>query len=212
MIKKITRKNMRAFLSRHATAERVLDLGAGGSPFANLFPNRVTADIDPERKPDIVADAEHLPFKDNEFKCILCTEMFEHVKDPFQAEQEIRRVMAPGGKLILTTRFVFPLHDTPEDYWRFSKYGLAELFRAWKIIEILPETKDFSAIGALLQRISFQTALRLNKLSKLIILVLAWIFDHLNWLIVKEYGDIKRRNSEADIMATGYYLVCRKND
>ena len=210
MIKKITRKNLEPFLARHATDKRVLDIGSGGSSYGRFFPNRLSVDIDPDRKPDVVADAHHLPFKDGEFEVVLSTEMLEHVKDPFQVERELRRVCAPGGTLILSTRFVFPLHDTPHDYWRFTKYGLQQLFREWDIIEIVGETKNFSTIGALLQRICFQSRLRLNKFTKSVLFLFAAVLSRLDSLTIKEFGDIKKGAVETELMPTGYYIVCRK--
>jgi len=207
---KITRKNLEKFLEKYATDKRTLDIGSGGSSYHRFFPNRLTIDIDKERKPEIVADAHSLPFQDGEFESVLCTEVLEHCLDPKKVESEIRRVMKSGGLLVLSTRFVFPLHDTPHDYWRFTKYGLMEIFKEWEVVELMGETHNFSTIGALLQRISFQSELGINKISKLIILILAWIMDHLNWLTKKEYGDIKHKNEEVDIMPTGYYIVCRK--
>jgi SAM-dependent methyltransferase len=210
MFSKITRKNLEKFLEKYKTSERVLDIGSGGSSYHRFFPNRLTVDIDPERKPEIVADAAQLPFKDEEFGVVLCTEMLEHVKNPFAVEKEIWRVTKTGGKLILSTRFVFPLHDTPHDYFRFTKYGLREIFKEWEIIELVGETQNFSSLGALMQRVSFQSKLRFNKISKILLLSTAWIFDHLNWLTIEEYGDIRHRNKEIGIMPTGYYIVCIK--
>jgi len=210
MFKKITRRNLEKFLEKYKSDKRTLDIGSGGSSYKRFFPNRLTADIDPLRKPDVVADAHNLPFKDEEFEVVLSTEMLEHVKDPFQVERELRRVTVVGGTLVLSTRFVFPLHDTPHDYWRFTKYGLRELFKEWEILEIVGETENFSTIGALLQRISFQSKLRANKPAKFVISLMAMVFDKLNWLTVAEYGDIKKSVSENSLMPTGYYIACRK--
>jgi SAM-dependent methyltransferase len=210
MFKKITRNNLEKFLQRYATSKKVLDLGSGGSSYARYFPNRLTVDIDHLRKPDIVADAHKLPFKDGEFDMILSTEMLEHVRDPFQVERELRRVMSRGGLLILSTRFVFPLHDIPHDYWRFTKYGLKELFKEWEIVELQGETKNFSAIGALLQRLCFQSTFRVNKPIKLVLMSIASLLSKLDWLTLREFGDIKKSVKEENIMPTGYYLVCKK--
>lgn len=210
MIKKITRKNLEAFLKNYSTDKKVLDVGSGGSSYARFFPNRLTVDIDPDRKPDVVADAHNLPFKVGEFEIVLSTEMLEHVKDPFRVEREFWRILSPGGLLILSTRFVFPLHDTPHDYWRFTKYGLRELFKEWEIVELVSETQNFSAIGALLQRICFQSKLKFNKPAKLALFLAAWLFSKLDWLTISEFGDIKKNAKENGLMTTGYYIVCRK--
>ena len=104
MFQKITRKHLESFLKQHRTESKVLDIGSGGSGYDRYFPNRLTADIDPERKPEVVADIQDMPFHNGEFEVILCTEVLEHVKNPFLAVQELERVLAPGGALILTTR------------------------------------------------------------------------------------------------------------
>lgn len=213
-MQKITRKHHRPFLARYATDIKVLDIGGGRAvtnhSYDDLFPNRQTFDIDPERKPDVIGDAHNLPFEPNSIPGIICTEVLEHLHTPQIAVDEMERVLMPGAKLILTTRFVFPIHDQPIDYFRFTKYGLQELFKKWNIIEIVPETETFSAVGALIQRVAFQTDLRGGKLSKAFLYILAWIFDHLNWLIIREYGNIKKDSQETNIMTTGYYIVVEK--
>jgi SAM-dependent methyltransferase len=215
-MKKITRKNLKKFLGKHATDKSVLDIGGGRTEsnhsYHSLFPNRHCVDIDPERKPDTVADAHNLPFDDNSFEFILCTEVLEHLHTPQKAIDEMRRVLIPGGKLILTTRFVFPIHDAPHDYFRYTKYGLGYLLREWKAVEITPETETFSAIGALLQRVGFQTKIKGGKIVKLFIYLLAYLFDKSNWLIIKEYGDIGKNKENENIMTTGYYVCATKNE
>src|SRR3989344_8358827 len=137
-------------------------------------------------------------------------EVLEHVKNPFEVEKEFWRVLKQGGILILTTRFIFPIHDAPSDFWRFTKYGLKMIFSKWEIIELKEETSTFSSLAVLCQRIGFQTNLRLNKLSKLAVFISALILDKMNWIILKEFGDIKRKYPEENILSSGYYIVCRK--
>jgi SAM-dependent methyltransferase len=210
MLKKLTRPQLEKFISRYATDERILDIGSGGSSYGRYFPNRLTVDIDPARKPEIVADAHSLPFRDAEFNLVLCTEVLEHTEHPDVVASELMRVLKPDGILVLTTRFVYPIHDSPNDYFRFTKYGLQKLFAQWKIIEIRSELGDFSTIAALLQRIGFQTELRGGKFSKLILYGVAWLFSKLDWLVKKEYGDIKKSVEETNILSTGVYVAVRK--
>jgi SAM-dependent methyltransferase len=210
LTRKITRRHLDDLLSEYASNERVLDVGSGGSSYDRFFPNRVTVDIDPGRKPQIVADAHDLPFADGEFSLVLCTEMLEHVADPTTVAAELMRVLEQGGHLILTTRFVYPLHEVPHDYWRFTKYGLEKLFTQWRVVEIRAETRPFSGVGALLQRLCYQEDLRGGKVTKAALLLLAQVLDHLNWLIVREYGDISRTTVETDILSTGLFLLVEK--
>lgn len=208
--KKITRERLEKFLSKHASDKRVLDIGSGGSSYSKFFPKRITIDIDPERKPDIVGDAHHLPFGDEEFEAVLCTEVLEHLIDPRQAIAEVKRVLQPGGKIILTTRFVYPIHDSPHDYFRYTRYALEMLFKEWDDVSIEEETQNFSTIAVLLQRLSYQSTLRGGKFTKLILLLLAQIFVRLDWMVIEGYGDIERKKKERVFMTSGYYLAARK--
>lgn len=209
-MKKLTRRNLEKFLEKYKTDKKVLDIGSGGSSYGRFFPNRLTVDIDPDRNPEIVADAHTLPFEDNSFEVILCTEVLEHVRNPQQVINEFKRVLKPEGQVILTTRFIYPLHDIPNDFWRFTRYGLEELFKEWNILEIQDENLTFSTLAVLMQRISFQTTLKFNKLSKLILYFATFLLDRSNRLIDKEYGDIKRTHKTNNILSSGYYIVAEK--
>lgn len=212
MFKKITRKYLEEFLKRHKSDKKTLDIGSGGSlyKYDRFFPNRTTVDVDPVRNPEIVGDIHDLPFGGGEFDVVLCVEVLEHVRDPKKAAQEMQRVLKKGGTLILTTRFVYPIHDAPHDYWRFTKYGLQKLFDDWEVVELVPETHTFSALAVLFQRIAYQTKLRFNVFTKLKLFFFAQVLHAMNWLIKSEYGDIKKETSETDILTSGYYLVCKK--
>ena len=65
-----------------------------------------------------------LPFPDRTFRAILCTEVIEHTADPAAAVQELCRVLAPGGTLVLTVpnkRLKFAL--TVADLLKLRPYG-----------------------------------------------------------------------------------------
>ena len=207
---KIVRERLDIFLARHASDVRIVDIGSGNSSYNRHFPNRIAVDIDPARKPDIIGDAHNLPFRDGEVEAILSTDVCEHLKDPVKAVSEMHRVLKPGGKVIFTTRFIFPIHDAPNDFWRFTKYGLRELFKDFEILELEPETTNFSTLAVLLQRMGYQTKLRFNKPTKFLLFLIARILTSCNGLIREEYGDIGRKTKESGMLASGYYLVARK--
>jgi SAM-dependent methyltransferase len=209
-MQKLTRRRLDIFLKKNATTERVLDIGSGGSSYATYFPNRVTVDIDPERHPEIVADAAALPFADASFEFILSTEMLEHVLDPVKVLAEMHRVLAPGGTLILTTRFVYQLHDAPHDYWRYTRPNLERLFSDFSEVTIEAEAGPFTTLGILLERISFQSAVRGGKFTKAFLLTLSRILATLDGLVKTSYGDIKRTTIVPEIISSGYYVVARK--
>lgn len=75
--------------------------------------------------PDVFADAARLPFGDESVDCIVLFEVLEHVAEPRSALAEAARVLRPGGRLLLTMPFMYPMHDEPHDYQRFTRHGLS---------------------------------------------------------------------------------------
>ena len=207
---KITRKELDRFVINNKSNKLTLDLGCSNSPYSQYFSNRVGFDISKGKGVDVVGDAHNLPFEDEKFDNILCTEVLEHLHTPQKAIAEMKRVLKKDGKLILTTRFLFPLHDIPHDYYRYTKYGLRNLFKDWNIVELREEVNTIKTIAVLLQRIGYQSKLRGGKVTKVFLFLLAKLVAKLSFFVVKEYGDIGKTKKESDIMASGYYLVAKK--
>jgi len=109
--------------------EEMLDVGCGTSPFREFFSNMDYTGVDKfeEREDIIQADAHELPFEENSFDLVLCTEVIEHTEKPRKVLSEINRVLKDGGELILTTPQTWCLHYEPNDYYRYTKYGLEHL-------------------------------------------------------------------------------------
>jgi len=211
LLSKISRRHMEPFIRVHASTLRTLEIGASGY-YSEYFPNKVGLDIRPGPSVDVVGDAHNLPLEDESFDRVLCTEVLEHLHTPQKAIDEMYRVLKPGGELILTTRFIAPIHDSPGDYFRFTKYGLKHLLRAWEVVSIQEETTTVETFGHLLQRIAYQSDLRGGMLTKALLLLVAHATAPLSWLIKREYG---RRNKlgvypESAIMTAGYYVHARK--
>lgn len=211
--KKITREKLASFIEAHASDSKTLDLGSAWSPYAKYFPNRTACDIEKREGVDVVADAHDLPFLDGEFEVILCSEVLEHLHAPEKAISEMYRVLKPGGTLILTTRFMFPQHDVPHDYFRYTEYGMRHLFRQWGILELVPETKNFETLAVLIHRMAFTMEFRGGQITRVFLFLLAKLVRKLGFLVKKEYG-IRRRDGtviETNTFASGYYIVCKKN-
>lgn len=74
-------------------------------------------------KIDLVCDIAAVPEPDNSFDVILCSEVFEHLPDALKALDEFRRLLKPGGKLIITAPFASLVHFAPYHYATgFSRY------------------------------------------------------------------------------------------
>ena len=111
---------------------RVLDVGCGPKPYYPFFAERASAyvgvDIVDHPAADLVGPVEALPVDDGSFDVVLCTQVLEHADDPTRAVAELRRVTAPGGRVLASTHGVQVYHPSPQDYWRWTHAGLRRLF------------------------------------------------------------------------------------
>lgn len=109
-------ERLRPFADRPPRA--VLDVGAGDGRFlafyASLFPagtRLVGCELSLVRARRlaahgfrvVVAAAEALPFREGAFDLVTLMEVIEHTRSPARALDEARRVLMPGGRLVLTT-------------------------------------------------------------------------------------------------------------
>lgn len=69
---------------------------------------------------DVVASGHELPIEDASAEVVVCTEVLEHDPAFWLTLAEVRRILRPGGRLLLTTRGNgFGEHREPVDLWRF---------------------------------------------------------------------------------------------
>jgi SAM-dependent methyltransferase len=114
---------------------RVLDAGAGESLHAKYFRNNRYVAVDlavgdaawDYRKLDAIADLTALPFPDRCFDACINIVTLEHVREPACALREIGRTLAPGGRLLLVVPQEWEVHQSPHDYFRFTRHGVAYL-------------------------------------------------------------------------------------
>ena len=97
---KLTRVQLEKFVKKYQSDGYTLDIGCAHSPYSQYFSHRVGLDIKPGPGVDVVGDVYHLPFKDEQFDNILCTEVLEHLPLPQTAISEMTRVLKIGGLLI----------------------------------------------------------------------------------------------------------------
>jgi SAM-dependent methyltransferase len=123
---------------------RVLDVGCGIKPYLPYFEpfaeRYVGVDIG-NPLADLEGSVEALPVEDASFDLVLCTQVLEHVEHPIAAVRELRRVTAPGGRVLASTHGVQVYHPSPIDYWRWTHAGLEQMFRAcgpWSSVTVTP--------------------------------------------------------------------------
>jgi len=169
---------------------RVLDLGCGGGHLLSRLVSLsrlslVTVGLDisavlsararelNDRALIVRGDAEKLCFADGSFSCVFATELIEHLLEPESALSEIRRVIGPGGKLVMSL--------PNRDWIRFNKYArtrdlfqpVDDRFYRWReVAELLSATgfridavRGFGLGLPLLSRISRLLAIRIDAFA-----------------------------------------------
>ena len=111
---------------------RILDVGCGGKPyypfFAGIASSYIGVDAVETPNTDLCGRAEELPVEDESFDLVLCTQVLEHSEEPWRVVRELRRVTAPGGRVLASTHGVQVYHPAPNDYYRWTHEGLRLLF------------------------------------------------------------------------------------
>ena len=131
---------------------RVLDVGCGDRPYAELFPDAVGFDVPGNPHADLHGAIDAIPVEDASFDVVLCLQVLEHVPDPAAAIRELHRVVRPGGRVLLTTHGVYPFHPNPDDLWRWTHQGLERLFLTsseWTSVTVSPGAGTAATTGML---------------------------------------------------------------
>ena len=143
--------------ARRGRGYRVLDVGCGVKPYYPFFEPHaseyVGVDVVENPAADVRGPVEALPVADASFDVVLCNQVLEHCDDPAQAVRELRRVVAPGGRVLASTHGVQVYHPSPNDLWRWTHAGLERLFTAngdWASVTVSPSGGTAACIAMLL--------------------------------------------------------------
>lgn len=209
-LKVMSRKNLYEFLSSEVSAlpekSRILKVGAGGEVervVRRSLPdgcNLTTLDIDKKRRPDVLADITEVSF-DNEFDAVVMAEVLEHVRKPHVAIDRVYAALKSNGKLIITAPFVFPLHDRPHDYFRFTKYGLRYLLSDFCDVKIMERNGWYEALYVLRVRLLLEQDV--PRLHKLLFSVAA--------IILYPWASFISATGKTDFVTSGYTAVAVKS-
>lgn len=143
-------RHVRSCMEAHARG-RLLDAGAGHLPFRHIATQYCTEyrSLDLRQwHPDLdyQGDVQRMPLPDSSFDTVVNLQVLEHVPDPLAALREMRRVLKPGGKLIIAVPHLDYLHNEPLDFYRYTKYGLRTLLEraGFRILHLEPVGGFFS--------------------------------------------------------------------
>lgn len=192
-----------AFVDSHirelARKRDVLDVGGGErfqkwlAPYRDLFAgsNYRTFDTDKVSGADIVGDIHHLPMPEHSLDGIICQSVLEHVHDPLRAMAELKRVLRPGGAMLLYVPSIYPYHARKGaygDYWRFFDDTIALLFEGFAEVAVCKRGGYFTALSFF---VPFQHKMR-------------FVLDPLAYVLDTLLGTVRRTTT------AGYYVYAIK--
>lgn len=112
---------------------RLIDLGCGKVPLYEAYKSYITENICVDWQNtlhrneylDYECDlTQRLPFAEGEFNTIILSDVLEHIPHPEALWQEMGRILAPHGKVLLNVPFFYWLHEVPFDYYRYTEHAL----------------------------------------------------------------------------------------
>lgn len=133
--------------------KRILDIGSKNwdeTILSYVQDNRpskhIGIDILPGNEVDIVMDVCEIVerFGENSFDLVFSLESLEHIQNWPLAISNMKKVVRPGGSVVLTTRSLgYPEHGFPDDYWRFQDYDLYQMFSDFQISSLVNDVSNF---------------------------------------------------------------------
>lgn len=145
--------------------KRLLDIGAGECRYKKYFKKLAYKSQDIKQNTDKTVD--YVGEAKGKYDYILCTQVLEHLKEPELAFKEFKRLLKPGGKIFLSTNFLYQIHMEPDDYWRFTEYGLKYLGKTvgFKIEKLEQQGGIFQVLAYLLITLPLRLGLERRRFS-----------------------------------------------
>lgn len=164
--------------------QQVLDIGSGDSAYRDRLQQHnqlVTLDYPATnarytRLPDVFGNAESLPFRSQQFDSVIMFEVLEHVPNDRQSANELFRVLKPGGLAYVSIPFIYPMHDRPGDFRRYTRYGIELVLKdsGFRTFDTRPAGNSFTSAVQLANLALMECTLQsLEKCSPLGLLVAA---------------------------------------
>lgn len=124
----------------------VLSLGSGGDrdgggrryrDYFSRASSYTTSEVNGDDSCDLYLDVRAMPsVQDASYDAIFCSGVLEHVDDCQAGVRECWRILKPGGVFLVGVPFQQKIHRAPQDFHRFTEFGVRYLLRAF-VIEAL---------------------------------------------------------------------------
>jgi len=124
--------------------KKILEIGSGKTeggkyyysckPYFDESNEFIQSDINPDFGHKVV-DVTNMDY-DQEFDVILFTNVLEHVFDYQKAIDSLYKAVKEEGTLVVMIPGLYPLHDEPHDYWRFTEHALRKIFNKFGEVKL----------------------------------------------------------------------------
>jgi SAM-dependent methyltransferase len=112
----------------------IMDIGAGSQWPKSYFTENgftyhgcdIKESINSKLQDFLVVD-ELIPVNSSTYDLVISLSVLEHLESPEKSLREIFRILKPNGELFLQTNFLYPEHGGPQDFYRFTVYGLNKI-------------------------------------------------------------------------------------
>lgn len=188
---------------------KLLDIGCGQMPYRAIFLPHVKQYIGMDKRgedADIKKDFLKTIIPSKSYDTVLCTQVLEHTPEPQKLLVKIHKILTKNGILILTVPFTGYLHEVPNDYYRFTKFGLQYMLSKanFKTIYIKSEGNWISSIGQEIISYLEPTYNRfLLKYPKRLLQL--FIF-----LLIKVFSHLPKRFTKSEYSTINYVVVAKK--
>ena len=170
-------------IKKHFDHGVCLDIGCGNNSIDNYLANNALSIIKLDypttskrysNSPDVYADVQQLPINANIADAVIFFEVIEHVPNDEAAIQEIARILKGSGLLFISAPFLYPLHDQPFDFKRYTCHGLNHLLikYGFEIIEVKQHGNSITTIMQLINLSLLDLIKSVENKSRLLALLL----------------------------------------
>lgn len=192
---------------------RMLDLGCGKVPlyiaYKDYIDSHVCVDWENSLHKNEFIDydcdlTQELPFRDNEFDTVILSDVLEHIPEPDGLCDEISRVLAIHGKLLMNVPFMYWVHESPHDYNRYTNFRLIQLMEnsGLKVLSI-------TAVGGSPEIFADMLAKHLQAIPLVGSILAIFVQAVTGFLFGNSLGR-KISNKTSKVYPLGYFLVATK--
>jgi len=188
---KYSTRNLVRLCKKNASDKLTLVVHSEDVDFKPYFNNTVSITKRKDVDADLHCDLYYTDLGNMEaesFDVILCTGLLEHVPDPQRLIDDLYNLLRPGGKLILSASAVFSVHEGPNNFFHFTKYGMKLLLNKFSSMTIEGSCGPFENIGIQIQRILIQS--KINPLIRPVLEIFALGFRHLDKIVQQQYDHV----------------------